>query len=182
MCGEYSLTPYRSRLRPQNAPTKKETLNDAMLASLGSIVVDRCASLIDRVCAVARIWEFALVMWPFWSVPKIQIECRFDRPWRFSNTSILLYECSYLLPEWEISSFSICHVRRLPLNGIFVAHRSCSLETTVSLFLLVYSANRLKLSIRYTLPTHSVSELRITSKQTIGSTNSEAKDRHEVIS
>lgn len=34
-----------------------------------------------------------------------------------------------------MSSPSICHVRRLPLNGIFVAHRSCSLETTVSLFL-----------------------------------------------
>jgi hypothetical protein len=40
---------YGSRL-PQNAPTNRWMLGDAMLASLGSIVLDRCASLSDRAC------------------------------------------------------------------------------------------------------------------------------------
>jgi hypothetical protein len=38
------------------------------------------------------------------------------------------------------SQISICHGNRLPLNGIFVAHRSCSLETPVSLFPLIFRA------------------------------------------
>lgn len=160
------------------------------LGSIGGWIDVHHWSIVRTVARISRICTSHV---PFWSVPKIQIECRFDRPWRFSNTRIL-FECSYLLPKEEMSSPSICHVRRLPLNGIFVAHRLCTLETTVSLFLLAFCEQTHTLYTIYS-PTPfshicpSFKSLNSILVETISRTDywinelgTKPKDRHKVIS